>query len=291
MINPGLLLIRGLGHSGSTVLDLVLGAHPNVVGVGEAVRVLNANQVKISTSNQSTNPDNLIATYPCTCGKSAEKCPVWSDFMEPLCSGMDFTLEEKIEKLISRVKDNCPSVRWIVESYQSDEELLKLKSLKYPVKVIHLARDVRSWVHSEARRGVSRYGRGSLVGWRGLIRWWRINRKIESILQENSLQSFNLGYEEFALAPVEALRILCNWLELEFDQKMLSPGSCSKSHIIAGNRMRYQPARRDEILYDGAWLGSSAVSVRFSTLLPPVNSLNKKLVYSNNTLGSSWPQI
>ena len=36
----GLLLIRGLGHSGSTILDLALGAHPNVVGLGEAVRVL-----------------------------------------------------------------------------------------------------------------------------------------------------------------------------------------------------------------------------------------------------------
>ena len=37
---PGLLLIRGLGHSGSTILDLALGAHPNIVGLGEAVRVL-----------------------------------------------------------------------------------------------------------------------------------------------------------------------------------------------------------------------------------------------------------
>jgi hypothetical protein len=36
----GLLLIRGLGHSVSTILDLALGAHPNVLGLGEAVRVL-----------------------------------------------------------------------------------------------------------------------------------------------------------------------------------------------------------------------------------------------------------
>ena len=37
---PGLLLIRGLGHSGSTILDLALGAHSSIVGLGEAVRVL-----------------------------------------------------------------------------------------------------------------------------------------------------------------------------------------------------------------------------------------------------------
>ena len=35
-----LLLIRGLGHSGTTILDLALGAHPKVVGVGEATRIL-----------------------------------------------------------------------------------------------------------------------------------------------------------------------------------------------------------------------------------------------------------
>jgi light-independent protochlorophyllide reductase subunit B len=40
MTPPGLLLIRGLGHSGSTILDLALGAHPQVVGLGEAVRIL-----------------------------------------------------------------------------------------------------------------------------------------------------------------------------------------------------------------------------------------------------------
>ena len=40
MSEPGLVLIRGLGHSGSTILDLALGAHPQMVGLGEAVRLL-----------------------------------------------------------------------------------------------------------------------------------------------------------------------------------------------------------------------------------------------------------
>ena len=35
-----LLLIRGLGHSGTTILDLALGAHPQITGLGEAVRLL-----------------------------------------------------------------------------------------------------------------------------------------------------------------------------------------------------------------------------------------------------------
>ncbi|MFL0733719.1 MAG: hypothetical protein AB8A37_01745 [Prochlorococcus sp.] len=35
-----LLLIRGLGHSGTTLLDLVLVAHPQIIGLGESIRIL-----------------------------------------------------------------------------------------------------------------------------------------------------------------------------------------------------------------------------------------------------------
>ena len=51
---PGLLLIRGLGHSGSTILDLALGAHPSIVGLGEAVRVLEQPRVGESHRGRSS---------------------------------------------------------------------------------------------------------------------------------------------------------------------------------------------------------------------------------------------
>ncbi len=35
-----LLLIRGLSHSGTTMLDLALGVHPQIIGLGEAMRIL-----------------------------------------------------------------------------------------------------------------------------------------------------------------------------------------------------------------------------------------------------------
>ena len=35
-----LLLIRGLEHSGTTILDLALGGNPQIVGLGEASRLL-----------------------------------------------------------------------------------------------------------------------------------------------------------------------------------------------------------------------------------------------------------
>ena len=40
MARKTLLLIRGLSHSGTTILDLALGSHPRMIGLGEALRIL-----------------------------------------------------------------------------------------------------------------------------------------------------------------------------------------------------------------------------------------------------------
>jgi hypothetical protein len=64
---PGLLLIRGLGHSWSTTLDLALGAHPSIVGLGEAVRVLEHPRM----GESSKGPQQLLSALRferrCTC--------------------------------------------------------------------------------------------------------------------------------------------------------------------------------------------------------------------------------
>ena len=287
MAEPGLLLIRGLGHSGSTILDLALGAHPKVVGVGEAVRVL----ARPAPAEVDKGPQRLRGELRferrCTCGELAADCRVWGPLLAWLPEHDDCSLEQKFNRLIQPLASVSP--RWVVESFQADQELVKARSLGRPVRVIQLTRDVRSWVHSESRRGVERHGRGVGVGWRSLLRWWRVNRRLDQQLHRCGHPVFRLGYEELALAPEAALRRLCRWLELDFDAAMLQPGSHSKSHIVSGNRMRFEPGGSDAIRYDAAWLSSQALSLRLAPLLPPVSRLNRRLVYSNGLLGVVWP--
>ena len=83
MAEPGLLLIRGLGHSGSTILDLALGAHPQVVGLGEAVRVLS----RPMADEVHKGPQQLRFERRCTCGAVAADCHVWG----PICPGFPIT--------------------------------------------------------------------------------------------------------------------------------------------------------------------------------------------------------
>ena len=286
MAEPGLLLIRGLGHSGSTLLDLILGAHPSVVGLGEASRVLLSSSADEFASYQL---DDWRSVYnkPCTCGSMLDECELWSHFFSNWPNRRKESFEDEFSRLISPLSNQ--SIDWIVESYQSDERLLDLHRSVRPVRVIHLTRDVRSWIHSEARRGVTRFGRGRSVGWRGLQRWVRVNWKLEKKLRQSSLQSFRLGYEELALAPEASLRLLCDWLKIDFCWDMMQPKDFSSSHIIAGNRMRYLAGRRNRIEYDGAWLSSNGFPLRASLMAPGVASLNQRLVYSNNVLGEVWP--
>ena len=287
MTEPGLLLIRGLGHSGSTILDLALGAHPQLIGLGEAVRVLERPRLGEEHKGPQQLRGDLRFERRCTCGELAGDCPVWGPLLAWLPAHDDRPLAEKFNRLIEPLTASSP--RWLVESFQADEQLLEAQALGRPVRVIQLTRDVRSWVHSESRRGVERHGRGGTVGWRSMLRWWRINRCWEQRLNRSGCAVFRLGYEELALAPEQALRQLCAWLEVGFDPAMLQPGLNSSSHIVSGNRMRFDPGQSQAIRYDAAWLSSAALSLRVAPLLPAVARLNRRLVYSNGLLGSVWP--
>ncbi|MGB1021532.1 MAG: sulfotransferase [Synechococcus sp.] len=287
MNQPGLLLIRGLGHSGSTILDLALGAHPQLIGLGEAVRVLERPRLGEEHKGPQQLRGDLRFERRCTCGELAGDCPVWGPLLAWLPAHDDRPLAEKFNRLIEPLTASSP--RWLVESFQADEQLLEAQALGRPVRVIQLTRDVRSWVHSESRRGVERHGRGGTVGWRSMLRWWRINRRWEQRLNRSGCAVFRLGYEELALAPEQALRQLCAWLEVGFDPAMLRPGLNSSSHIVSGNRMRFDPRQSQAIRYDAAWLSSAALSLRLAPLLPAVARLNRRLVYSNALLGRVWP--
>ena len=72
---PTLLLIRGLGHSGT--VSWILLTHPDIVGLGEAARILE----RPKAGEETRGPAMLRGPYReerrCTCGATAADCPVW----------------------------------------------------------------------------------------------------------------------------------------------------------------------------------------------------------------------
>lgn len=275
-----LLLIRGLGHSGTTILDLALGAHPKVVGVGEATRIL----ARPKPGEKNRGPAMLRGAHRyerrCTCGAIAAECPVWGPMLRWLDDHDDQALPIKMQQLMEIVSQlEGPTPELIVDSYQDDFVLPLDNQSELNRLVLHLTRDVRSWVHSRSR---SERIRGAWFSdLRPLLRWTRTNSRHEMLLNRSIYPLFRLGYEELALDPRHHLERLCDWLNLDFSDAMLRPGRCSSSHILSGNRVRFDPERTGQIIYDGAWLSDPSGLAQTALLMPWIASMNRRLVYSS----------
>ncbi len=276
-----LLLIRGLGHSGTTILDLSLGAHPQLVGLGEAARILE----RPSPGDESRGPAQLRRELrfkrSCTCGALAAECPVWGPMLDWLPAHDGRSLAEKTLRLLDGVNMHHPEARWVVDSYQDDMVLPFLEDPDLEIRIVHLTRDLRSWVHSRSRDGRRR--RQWLPGLKPLLRWCRVNARQASRLDSTGRAVYRLGYEQLALDPEGSLRRLCRWLDIDFDARMLAPAQHSNSHILSGNRMRFDAKQSASIRYDSAWLNQPAGLAQLALLIPWVARLNRKLVYSENS--------
>ena len=277
-----LLLIRGLGHSGTTILDLALGAHPQMVGLGEAARILERPAPADGDRGPARLRGELRFERRCTCGAVAAQCPVWGPLLEWLPGHDHWSLAAKMHRLLEgleRVRDpqQAPPA-WVVDSYQDDFVLPFVQDSKLEIRIVHLTRDVRSWVHSRARRGREQ-GR-CLPGLRPALRWCRTNARHDRLLQRGPHPVLRVGYEELALEPEATLKRLCRWLDLDFSEQMLQPGSFSQSHVLSGNRMRFDPERSAAIRYDNAWMARPSGAAELALAVPWVAELNRRLVYS-----------
>lgn len=288
MASRKLLLIRGLGHSGTTILDLALGAHPRMVGLGEAARILRRPLPGEERRGPTQLRGELKHQRVCTCGVTAAQCPVWGELLEWLPANDHRPLAEKFRRLMEAVEragiQSGHPDDWLVDSYQDDLELPALNLPDLDVRVVFLVRDVRSWVYSRVR---DRRNQGkALLGLRNVARWYRVNRRFERALQRSGKPVFQLGYEELALSPERALSRLCAWLELEFTEAMLRPGQTTASHILSGNRVRFDPQKIRQIRYDSSWLLAPAWPASAALLCPPLAQMNRRLVYANGWVDS-----
>lgn len=283
-----LLLIRGLGHSGTTILDLALGAHSQIVGLGEAVRLLEKPAPEDSHRGPAQLRGELQHRRLCTCGQVAAECPVWGPLLRWLPEHDDQSLPRKLHQLLDALNTAEAASDgvhpWIVESYQDDVVLPWLEDPSIEIRILHLTRDLRSWVHSRSRDG--REQGQWFAGLKPLLRWCRLSSRHERLFRLTGKPVFQLGYEELALEPEHTLRRLCAWLGLPFEEAMLQPALHSTSHILSGNRMRFDTNRSASIAYDGSWMASRSGLAQLALMLPWVAALNQRLVYSGRQRSS-----
>ena len=95
-----LILIRGLNHSGTTILDLFLGTHPLIIGIGEGIRSLKGKNDNGIPKRLRTNE---IVNIKCTCDETVPNCKIWGKTMKYVINNESQNLNEKFSYISKQI--------------------------------------------------------------------------------------------------------------------------------------------------------------------------------------------
>lgn len=267
-----LLYIAGSGRSGSTLLDLLLGNHPMISGLGEIHRL-------------SLEPE----TRKCSCNRTIQDCPYWSRVIRAYTSKLGVPIREwyryapvgvrRTRTGVRRILPSLMDVAVVVGSHrmvrlvsqvpgmnrkmavavrnswtlfeavaETDGTSVVVDSTKNPVRLkllymtgpdrfqtIHLVRDGRAVAASAMRR--------TGVGMREAARQWvRANRNVEWVLRSiPAAQKLRVRYEDLCDDTENVLRRICGFIGLDYVPEMIQLKRRTY-HQVPGNPMLFDRA-------------------------------------------------
>jgi hypothetical protein len=282
--------VLGVGRSGSTLLDLLLGNHPEVVGVGELGKLV---------------PRGWIRRELCGCGRPGDECPFWAEVRRcwlgtragPGDLEAIWELQERFERiramprLLAESGDPSRELeqygalmrglfaairrvagrRVVVDSSKGPARALALALvLGDELSLVHLVRDPRGVAFSWAkafRRNRERGVETDLAGrawWRTALAWRLVNALAARVARRlpPGRRAF-LRYEELAATPASALANLGGVLGLDLgglERRLAAGEPLPVAHAIAGNRLRMEASFR--IAADLEWQRAMAPGVK-----------------------------
>jgi hypothetical protein len=253
-----IIYIAGLGHSGTTLLDMSLGTLPGVVGLGELKTILdNRTREKHYTS-------------VCSCGKKASDCEIWGQV--PGLFSSTSSEVERIEAIHAMMEKHYGRQIVMVDASKNSYAYLGELHRSHDLKVVFLTRDVRSWSYSR------HLSAGKPVVY-FVMRWLLENHKLRRRIRKMGIAPMWVGYEELSLYPERLLQKIAGFCGLTYAPCMLQPGK-TNSHIISGNVARVDQDNRSGWKYDARWMLSTRILL-LSPLFACLQRLQKKIVYSN----------
>lgn len=269
MIN--VVYIYGLGHSGSTLLDLMLAGHQRIIGAGEVFMLTDPGQRPRRIRERDTKL--------CSCGKTLTHCELWGKVTERLTQDTHLTHADAVALFAARAAEICEGGSWVSDSSKNIAGLKAVRDLAESgkigsLRVLYLVRDVRSFATSQLHRSGKN---GTLHAVRAMRLWKKTNLEYERTLNDLNVRSLAVGYEELCLFPERTLQSICELLEIPFSEGMRKPSGLS-GHVATGNPMRIDPERNQSVIYDHRWYFRPDVSRAFS-FYPGLSDLNRRLAY------------
>ncbi len=283
----GTVFICSAGHSGSTLLDLLLGAHSKVESLGEITHL----------------PKNLALNTQCCCGEPVLSCKFWCDILNIVQEALGADIRQDPYQL----NLGYINARVVVDrKHQTNWMNLKrrlayaLQFLQYryglivpqqfvakihegaanKVTLFSAIRDYTEsdWVVDSSKHyleALSLYKQsqentriiflvrdGRAVFYSGLKRgfsrkkslsaWTNTYRRAVPVLTKHIKASHMLKvkYEELAQDPTAAMRKICDFMNIDYESSMMNFRD-NQVHITNGNNMRF--AQTSEIKLDTSW--------------------------------------
>jgi len=255
------IYLLGAGHSGSTLLDLIMGSHSQIFGAGELQQYF-------------VSPDSRIRS--CMCGKTVLECPFWKKVFKNLNLESGLTVYRKRKDFLLNRKSyldsyyRCPVN---LEKYiELNEELYKnilkysgkkivfdsskwpyraellLNSNKLDITILHLVRNGKgvTWSWRACWDNRSRHS-NVIRRIRVMYHWLACNLQIEIVKRRNRANYIFLRYEDFVKNPKGILKLILKKLGLSFEPQMMSFRN-ENNHQVAGNlKLKRKLATNQEI--------------------------------------------
>lgn len=283
------LYIAGGGHSGSTILSLVIGSAPDVFATGE-----------LKFYNQHKDPDFHLWNYIqniCTCGKDANNCPFWVRVEQHLSDGIDIfhymkpkdqiitlikilwpfykvkqsDLAQDDYHLIRAVKREAlmdkPSTRYILDTSKSVARLMHLKSHpKLNVRIIFLVRDGRGYVNSYLRSRQESF-------YRSIFQWIVNNFLTLAYLRKEKIDYYYLSYDLLCTQPDKYLAEINDKFSINIPEDYIRVIPEMDFHLRAANPSRSTLREFRGLVADNKWRVEMPISKRLisSVILSPFN--------------------
>lgn len=279
--------ICSAGHSGSTLLDLLLGSHSRAASLGEITQL----------------PKNISLDTLCTCGASIRMCRLWSVIIAQLSDELgadlfrtpyalemgygiastvvdpkhqtraylirrrmllgllyvELSLGRSLHGLAGRrmanAIDNNVRVYEAVRSHADVDVLVDSSKSYLKAVALYLRHPGRTRVLLLTRdgRGVmwSNIKRGE-AGEGAVISWRNQYSRGLPLLMRHVPQAhrMHVRYEDIARDPETTLKAICDFVGLDFEAQMLRFRS-KTHHIVNGNRMRLSDSA--EVQFDEEW--------------------------------------
>lgn len=248
-----LVYIAGFGFSGSTLLDMLLGSDPQVVGLGEAMYL----------------PDYIINGKRCTCGQLLRACALWSralpapDAPEARFFAPRYHHDIFYRQVAARrYRIDAEERAWAGYQFEmlravgaatgrtvfvdSSKNLARLRLYEmacppdFQLRVLHLVRDPL---------GVMESGKKHMRPIRAAAGWLHTNYIVASYLRTGAVPSVALTYRALALRTLGTLNRAHAFCGIPTISALPVP-TVQDKHNIEGSPSRFRFTR---IYYDDDW--------------------------------------